>query len=100
MALVGWISGEVGAAFVVACRVDQWRSWSCFRCGVGQSFAVMTCCVHFLWSLGLLVSRWRRVRALADVRCGKSEQLIIITCDKFRNDDVRWALSVVCSWVA
>jgi len=41
MAFLGWISGEVGAAFVV---------------GVQQSLATMTRCVHFLWSPGLVVS--------------------------------------------
>ena len=43
---------------------------------VQQSLATMTHCVHFLWKLGLVASRWWRVRALADVRCGKLELLI------------------------
>jgi hypothetical protein len=43
---------------------------------VQQSLVTMTHCVHFLWKPGLVVSRWWRVRALADVRCGKSELLI------------------------
>ena len=60
-----------GASLIL--RVDmQWRSRSCFGCGVQQSLLRVSVDV-----LG----------ALADVCRGKSEQL--------SNDDMRWAPSVV-----
>jgi hypothetical protein len=48
---------------------------NCFRYRVQQSFVKMTHCVHFLWRSRLVVSRWWRVRASADVCCGKSAKM-------------------------
>ena len=93
---VGFPRGQVLSGSLLALqrvcgssKVDQqWRSRSCFCCGVQQNSTTMTRRVHLFGCLGLLGVGGDVLDALADVRREKNEaSYCCCTYDKFGNND-------------